>query len=82
MTLHPNMVKQIEACKTAKQVLDLLDENKIEVVKDDSDEVDSFSIWLDETTRIYQPYKSKTMKVQTWSKINMVYSGIPVYFGH
>ncbi|MBR1561214.1 MAG: hypothetical protein IJ646_13335 [Clostridia bacterium] len=60
---------------------DLLDINCIKVVRNDSEEVGCFSIWLDDTTRIYKPHKSKTMKVQNHSKVEMKYSGIPVYFG-
>ena len=81
MTLHPNMVKQIEACKTGRQVYDLLDVNCFKVFRNDSDEVGCFSVWLDETTRIYKPCNSRTMKVQNYRKIKMEYSGIPVYFG-
>lgn len=85
MTLQPYIVEAIEACKTPGQVLDILDKNKIEVFMDDSDEVGDgtgFSIWLDETTRIYQTYIRKEMKVQYWTRCKMEYSGIPVYFGH
>ena len=81
MTLHPNMVKAIESCNTSKQVYDLLDINCFKVARNDSADVGCFSIWLDETTRIYKPCNSRTMMVQNWSKVNMEYSGIPVYFG-
>ena len=80
MTLHDNFIIAIERCETSKQVYDLLDANLIRVVRNDSDDVGCFSIWLDDSTRIYKPYKSKTMKVQNWTKVDMEYSGTPVFF--
>ena len=72
---------EIEACRTATQVRKLLAGHGIEIVKDTSKDSGCFSIWVDEVTRIYQPRRGQTMKVQKWQKITMQYSGIPVYFG-
>lgn len=71
---------QIEKCKTKKQVMEILRKNHIDILRDDSEEVGSFSIWIDEFTRIYKPLH-RNMKVQTWRKIDMNYSGVPVFFG-
>lgn len=70
---------QIERCKTKKQVMEILKKNDIRVIRDNSDEVGCFSIWIDELTRIYKPVK-RNMKVQSWKKINMNYSGVPTFF--
>lgn len=73
--------KEIEQCKTPKQVFAVLEKNNLRVWRDDSDEVGCFSIWLDEKTRIYKPHGWKTMAFQTWTKSKMEYSGVPVFFG-
>jgi len=71
---------EIEKCRTKKQVMDILRKNHTNVIRDTSDEVGCFSVWVDETTRIYKP-KGRNMTVQKWNKVNMSYSGIPVFFG-
>ena len=71
---------EIESCKTATQVKTVLRKNKLKIVKEDG-HGKLFSIWIDDETRIYKPYKSKTMKVQKWQKIKLEYSGIPTFFG-
>lgn len=78
--MNDKIKNQIEKCTTKKQVLEILKKNHIPIVKDTSDEVGSFSIWIDEVTRIYKPYKRKQMVVQVWKKIKMEYSGVPVFF--
>ena len=70
---------QIEKCKTKKQVMEILKRNNIKIIKDDSDDVGCFSIWIDELTRIYKPIRNN-MKVQCWRKIEMNYSGVPTFF--
>lgn len=72
---------EIEKCKTPKQVYAVLAKDGITIWRDDSDEIGTFSIWLDDTTRIYKPHNRKTMIYQTWKKININYSGIPTFFG-
>lgn len=74
------LIREIESYRTAKQVLKALEKNKIEVIRDDTDEVGCFSIWIDETTRIYKPIRSN-MKVQKWQKTKVFWSGIPTFFG-
>ena len=41
-------------CRTNKQVLDLIKRNGYKVVKDTSEDVGTFSVWIDELTRIYK----------------------------
>ena len=78
--LNDAIKNQIEKCKTKKQVMDILEENNISIVRDNSDEVGCFSIWIDEFTRIYKPLR-QNMKVQKWRKVDVNYSGVPVFFG-
>ena len=78
---------KIESCKTPLQVRKLLRKNGIEIYKDDNELYDTedfkgtFSIWLDETTRIYQRRRGslKEIKVQEWHKVDMTPSGIPCF---
>ena len=65
-------------CRTNKQVLDLIKRNGYKVVKDTSEDVGSFSVWIDELTRIYKNSR-KEYVLQTWQKVNMSYSGIPTF---
>lgn len=78
--MNGEIKNQIEKCKTKKQVMEILRKNHIDILRDNSEEVGSFSIWIDEFTRIYKPLH-RNMKVQTWRKIDMNYSGVPVFFG-
>ena len=78
--LTDEIKKQIESCKTKKQVMEILKRNNIKIIRDNSDEVGCFSVWIDELTRIYKPMH-RNMKVQTWKIISMSYSGVPVFFG-
>ena len=78
--MNEEIKKKIEQCKTRKQVMEILKQNNIKIVRDDSDDVGSFSVWIDEFTRIYKPIH-RNMKVQTWRKVDMNYSGVPVFFG-
>lgn len=79
--MNGEIKNQIEKCKTKKQVMEILRKNHIDILRDNSEEVGSFSIWIDEFTRIYKPLHRNMMKVQTWRKIDMNYSGVPVFFG-
>lgn len=77
----PKALKEkIERCTTRKQVMKVLAENNLKVYKDTTDEMGRFSIWIDELTRIYQPYGQRNMKVQKWKKVDVYYSGIPTFF--
>lgn len=71
---------EIEKCRTKKQVMEILRKNRINVIRDTSDEVGCFSVWVDDTIRIYKP-KGRNMTVQKWKKVDMSYSGTPVFFG-
>ena len=78
--LSEEIKQQIESCKTKKQVMEILKRNNIKIIRDNSDEVGCFSVWIDELTRIYKPMH-RNMKVQTWRTVSMSYSGVPVFFG-
>ena len=78
--MDDNLKALIEQCTTKKQAMKILKENHIDIIKDDSEEVGGFSVWIDELTRIYKPVRGK-MKVQRWYKTEFKYSGIPVFFG-
>lgn len=78
--LSEEIKQQIESCKTKKQVMEILKRNNIKIIRDNSDEVGCFSVWIDELTRIYKPMH-RNMKVQTWRTISMSYSGVTVFFG-
>ena len=78
--LTDEIKRKIESCKTKKQVMEILKRNNIKIIRDNSDEVGCFSVWIDELTRIYKPMH-RNMKVQTWKIISMSYSGVPVFFG-
>ena len=72
---------KIENCTTEKQLKAVLKKAGIVIKKDTTKEVGCFSIWINENTRIYKPYKRKEFAVQKWQKVEMKYSGIPVFFG-
>lgn len=78
------MYEEIEACKTEKQLKEVLNKYDIKVVRDDSEEFGTVSVWIDENTRIYKPYRRKGtpepfMKVQKWQRIEAKYSGAPMF---
>lgn len=72
--------REIEKCTTPKQVKKILDANNIQIIRDNSAEHNSYSVWVDKFTRIYKPYKSNYMKVQRWHEATFKYSGIPTFF--
>jgi len=79
--MNGKIKEQIEQCKTKRQVIEILKKNNIQVVRDNSDEVGCFSVWLDDFTRIYKPVMGN-MKVQKWRKVDMNYSGVPTFFSN
>ena len=76
-----NLKAKINQCRTKAQVLKVLKENDLQIIRDDSEEVGCFSVWIDDLTRIYKPHKREFMKLQKWQKVKLQYSGIPVFFG-
>ena len=72
---------EVEACKTRTELMKVLKKYKREVIRDNSKEVGCFSIWIDDTTRIYQCKRGQRMTLQTWKRVKMEYSGIPTFFG-
>ena len=81
MKLTDTIIKKIEACTTPNQVFSLLNKHNITIDHDDTSDVGCFSIWLDDTTRIYKPLGRKTMRYQTWQRFTPTYSGVTVFFG-
>lgn len=68
----------IENCKTKKQVLQAIKKAGYTIVRDTSNEVGAFSVWLNDTTRIYK--SSRGYVLQGWQKVELKYSGIPTFF--
>lgn len=73
--------KAIESCSTGKQVAKVLAKYNVKIARDNSEEVGCYSIWLDDTTRIYKPARSTKMILQIFHKVCCTYSGIPTFFG-
>jgi hypothetical protein len=69
----------LATCKTDKQALKAITDNGFKVVKDDSIELGSFSVWLDDTTRIYKTLRKEYI-LQKWERVQVKYSGIPTFF--
>ena len=55
--MDAKLKEKIEKCTTEKQVRRVLAENRIRIIRDDTEEMGRFSVWIDSTTRIYHPYK-------------------------
>ena len=69
---------EIESCRTPGQVRKVLARHNLKVVKDTSPEVGTFSVWIDDTTRIYK--SGKRFIVQKWRPVTLNYSGTPTFF--
>jgi hypothetical protein len=69
---------RIENCKTPNQVLKLLEHYEIPIIRDTTDEIGRFSVWIADDFRIYQNY-TKQMICQKWQEVDMTYSGVPTY---
>ena len=70
---------KIEKCTTGKQVMRILTANGIRIVRETTNEVGCFSVWIDRFTRIYKPHRRKYMAVQVWRPVDMTYSGAPMF---
>ena len=82
--MDAKLKEKIEKCKTERQDRRVLAENRIRIIRDDTEEIGRFSVWIDSTTRIYHPYKRvgrpAYMKVQKWQRGGkMTYSGAPMF---
>lgn len=96
MYMNENIKKQIEGCNSKKQVLDILNKNKIqykldnEMIKTLIDngcaKTKALDLWVDEITRIYYSKLDKCYIVQKWNKYKRVYTGnkrvIPTCYGN
>ena len=96
MYMNENIKKQIESCNSKKQVLDILNKNKIqyrldnEMIKTLIDngcaKTKALDLWVDEVTRIYYSKLDKCYVVQKWNKYKRVYTGnkreIPTCYGN
>lgn len=80
MKLTDKIISEIESCKTAKQVNAVLKKHGLTIQKDTTTDCNCYSVWLDDTTRIYKPLH-RNMTVQRFQKTKLEYSGIPVFFG-
>lgn len=69
----------LKTCKTDKQVLKAIADTGLKVAKDDTSEIGSFSVWLDDTTRIYKTLRKEYI-LQKWERVQVKYSGIPTFF--
>ena len=74
--------KKIEACTTRKQLESILKKAGLKIVKDDTKEFNSLSVWINDTTRIYKPYNRKNLVVQAWKKVEFKASGVPTFFSN
>lgn len=68
----------IENCKSNKQVLQAIKKYGYTITRDTSNDLGVFSVWLDDTTRIYK--SSRGYVLQKWQKVQIKYSGIPTFF--
>ena len=73
--LLENMIK---GCKTDKQVLKVLDKNKVKY-SDDTKESISFNLHLENNLRIYKNMR-KEYVVQHWSKVEWKPTNVPTFF--
>lgn len=94
--MNENIKKQIEGCNSKKQVLDILNKNKIqyrldnEMIKTLIDngcaKTKALDLWVDEVIRIYYSKLDKCYVVQKWNKYKRVYTGnkrvIPTCYGN
>ena len=69
--MDKKLIEKIEKCTTERMVRRVLIENKIRIIRDDTEEMGRFSVWIDSTTRIYHPYRRAGerkvhMVVQKW----------------
>lgn len=77
--MDEKLIEKIENCTTGSQVKRILTARGIPIVKETTQDVGCFSIWLDDLTRIYKPYQRHFMKVQKWQRVNLEYSGAPMF---
>ena len=96
MYMNESIKRQIEDCNSKKQVLDILNKNKIqyrldnEMIKTLIDNgcarTKALDLWVDEVTRIYYSKLDKCYIVQKWNKYKRVYTGnkrvIPTCYGN
>ena len=68
----------IKGCKTDKQVLKVLDKNKVKY-SDDTKESISFNLHLENNLRIYKNMRKQYI-VQQWSKVEWKPTNIPTFF--
>lgn len=68
----------IENCKSNKQVLQAIKKYGYTITRDTSNDLGVFSVWLNDTTRIYKSRRGYVL--QKWQKVQVKYSGIPTFF--
>ena len=67
-------------CKTDKQARSAIGKAGYKIVRDDTADIGSFSVWIDNRTRIYKTHLTREYILQKWHKVKVSYSGIPVFF--
>ena len=83
--MDAKLKEKIERCTTERQVRRVLMENKIRIIRDDTEDMGGFSVWIDDTTRIYHPHRRAgkrkvNMVVQKWQRGGKyTYSGAPMF---
>ena len=75
-----NLQELLRTCKTDKQAREIIKRTGLTIIKDDTEDIGGFSVWVDDYTRIYKTHMTKEYIVQTWHKVSMTYSGIPTFF--
>lgn len=77
--MDAKLKEKIEKCTTENQVRRILAAHGIPIVRETTQEVGCFSVWLDNFTRIYKPHQRRFMKVQKWQRVSLGYSGAPMF---
>ena len=62
----------IENCKSNKQVLQAIKKYGYTITRDTSDDLGVFSVWLDDTTRIYESRRGYVLQKWQKYKLNIV----------
>ena len=74
-----NLKAALTKCRSDKQAREAIRRAGYSIIRDDTADIGSFSVWLDDTTRIYKSRKEYIL--QKWQAVEFKYSGIPVFFG-
>lgn len=73
------LLEALAKCKTDKQTLKAIAASGYTIERNDTNEVGSFSVWLDSLTRVYKTHITKEYKLQHWQPVTIEYSGAPMF---